>query len=120
MTAHASTTGNAVGNAIRNGVRRGWTEFEQSVRSPQDQGFYIFTSLIVLAFLFFNRNNEVEGAGMTLTYPTVAMPSMLGAMIAFGMIIGPAYAIAMERGTGRCSGPRRSPTGCSARWSGTW
>ena len=85
-------------NAVRLGVRRGWTEFLNSVRSPQDQGFYLFTGVATLAFLWFNRDDTVEGT--TLLYPTVALPSILGALVAFGVVIGPAFALAMEREDG--------------------
>ena len=96
-------------NAIRNGIRRGWIEFTQSIRSPQDQGFYLFTSMIVLAYLLFNRNDTVEGTD--LLYPTVAMPSILGALIAFGMIIGPTYTMAMEREDGSLLRAKAVPHG---------
>ena len=85
-------------NAVRLGARRGWTEFLNSVRSPQDQGFYLFTGVATLAFLWFNRDDTVEGT--TLLYPTVALPSILGALVAFGVVIGPAFALAMEREDG--------------------
>jgi ABC-2 type transport system permease protein len=85
-------------HAVRLGVRRGWTEFLNSVRSPQDQGFYLFTGLATLAYLWFNRDDTVEGT--TLLYPTVALPSILGALVAFGVVIGPAFALAMEREDG--------------------
>ena len=107
---------NPTTNAIRTGLRRGWIEFKQSVKSPQDQGFYLFTALVVLAYLFFNRDNEVEGSN--LLYPTVAMPSMLGALIAFGMIIGPAYTIAMEREDGTLLRAKAVPHGILGHFVG--
>ncbi len=85
-------------HAVRVGAARGWTEFLQSVRSTQDQGFYVFTALLVLGYLFVNRDDEVEGT--SLLFPSVAMPSILGALITFGVVIGPAYALAMEREDG--------------------
>ena len=103
-------------NAIRTGIQRGWTEFKLSVRSPQDQGFYLFTALLILGYLYFNRNTEVEGT--TLSYPTVAMPSLLGAMLAFGMIIGPAYAIAMEREDGTLLRAKAVPNGILGQVTG--
>ncbi len=103
-------------HAIRTGIARGLTEFKQSIRSPQDQGFYLFTAVIVLGFLFFNRNNEVEGTG--LMYPTVAMPSILGAMIAFGLIIGTAYALAMEREDGTLLRAKAVPNGMIGQVTG--
>ena len=51
---------------------------------------------LVLAYLWFNRNTEVEGTN--LSYPTVVLPSMLGALLVFSLIIGPAYALAMGAG----------------------
>ena len=51
--------------AVRQGLRRGWTEFVQSLRSAQDQGFYLFTGVLVLAVLWFNRDNEVGTTGLT-------------------------------------------------------
>ncbi|SDF61968.1 ABC-2 type transport system permease protein [Blastococcus aurantiacus] len=89
---------NATRHAIGLGLRRGWTEFLLSLRSPQDQGFYLFTAVGTLAFLWFNRDNELEGTA--LLYPTYALPSILGALLAFGVVIGPAFALAMEREDG--------------------
>jgi ABC-2 type transport system permease protein len=89
---------NATRHAVGQGLRRGWTEFVLSLRSPQDQGFYVFMGLATLAYLWFNRDSEVEGT--TLLLPTVALPSILGALVAFGVIIGPGYSLAMEREDG--------------------
>ncbi len=96
-------------NAVRTGMARGWTEFKLSIRSPQDQGFYLFTAVVILGFLLFNRNDVVEGTD--LLYPTVAMPSILGGLVAFGMIIGPAYALAMEREDGTLLRAKAVPNG---------
>jgi len=85
-------------NAVRQGLRRGWTEFVLSVRSPQDQGFYLFMGVGTLAYLWFNRDTEVEGTALMV--PAVALPSFLGALLAFGVVIGPAYSLAMEREDG--------------------
>ena len=89
---------NPTRHALVLGLRRGWTEFLQSLRSPQDQGFYLFTAVGTLVFLWFNRDNELEGTA--LLYPTYALPSILGALLAFGVVIGPAFALAMEREDG--------------------
>ena len=51
----------ATRNAIGLGLRRGWTEFVQSLRSPQDQGFYLFTALTVLGYLLIRRNDTRRG-----------------------------------------------------------
>ena len=100
---------NPTTHAIKTGIQRGWTEFMLSLKSPQDQGFYLFTSGGVLLYLFLNRNNEVEGTSMF--YPTVALPSILGALLVFGLVIGPAYALAMEREDGTLLRARAVPRG---------
>ncbi|TFV90513.1 ABC transporter permease [Blastococcus sp. CT_GayMR16] len=89
---------NPTRHAIGLGLRRGWTEFVLSLRSPQDQGFYLFMGLATLTYLWLNRDSEVAGTDLLL--PTVALPSLLGALLAFGVIIGPAYSLAMEREDG--------------------
>jgi ABC-2 type transport system permease protein len=85
-------------HAIRIGLRSGWTEFVQSLRSAQDQGFYLFTGLLVLGYLVIRRGDRVEGTD--LLEPAVSLPSILGGLLAFGVIIGPAYALAMAREDG--------------------
>lgn len=96
-------------HAFRTGLGRGWHEFTLSVRSPQDQAFYVFQATGVLLFLYFNRANEVEGTG--LLYSTVAMPSIIGALIMFGLVVGPAYALAMEREDGTLLRAKAVPRG---------
>jgi ABC-2 type transport system permease protein len=107
---------NPTTGAIRLGLRRGWTEFMQSVRSAQDQGYYVFTALAVLGYLILRRNSEVDGSD--LLYPTVALPSILGALIAFGVVIGPAYSLAMEREDGTLLRHRAIPDGLVGYFSG--
>jgi ABC-2 type transport system permease protein len=89
---------NPTRHAVALGLRRGWTEFVLSLRSPQDQSFYLFMAVATLAYLWLNRDTEVEGTDLLL--PTVALPSLLGALLAFGVVIGPAYSLAMEREDG--------------------
>lgn len=103
-------------HAVRVGARRGWTEFVQSVRSAQDQGFYLFTAVAVLGFLFLRRDTEVEGT--SLLYPSVAMPSILGGLITFGLVIGPAYALAMEREDGTLLRSKAVPNGLTGYVTG--
>jgi ABC-2 type transport system permease protein len=96
-------------HAIRIGLGRGWTEFKQSLRSPQDQVFYLMTAGATLAYLWFRRNTEIEGTGLML--PSVSMPSILGALIAFGVVVGPAYSLAMEREDGTLLRSKAVPHG---------
>ena len=96
-------------HAVKVGLHRGWVEFVQSIKSAQDQGFYLFMGVGILIYLWFNRNNEVEGTGLMM--PSVAMPSLLGALIAFGIVIGPAYQLAMEREDGTLLRSKTAPRG---------
>lgn len=102
---------NPVRNAIRTGIKRGWTEFLFSVRSTQDQGFFIFTTLVMLGYLWANRNNDLDFDGTVVAYPTLVLPSLMGALIAFGMVIGPAYALAMEKEDGTLLRAKATPYG---------
>lgn len=69
-----------------------------SLRSTQDQGFHLLVGVATLAYLWADRDSEVEGSDLLL--PTFPLPSILGALLAFGVVIGPAYALAMEREDG--------------------
>ena len=103
-------------HAIRVGFARGWTEFVLSIRSPQNQGFYLFVAIAVVGYLFLRRNTRVEATSLFL--PSVAMPSILGGLIAFGVIIGPAYALAMEREDGTLLRAKAVPRGIPGYVSG--
>jgi len=107
---------NRTRDAIKTGIRRGWTEFMLSLKSPQDQGFYLFTSLAVLGYLWMNRTNEIEDTGLFL--PSFAMPSILGALIAFGLVIGPGYTLAMEREDGTLLRAKAVPHGLTGYVTG--
>lgn len=107
---------NARPHAVGLGIRRGLSEFRNSVRSTQDQGFYLFTGLLVLGYLFLRRNSEVEGTDLLL--PSVALPSILGALVAFGVVIGPAYSLAMEKEDGTLLRHKAVPHGLVGYFSG--
>jgi len=102
--------------AVGQGLRRGWTEFTQSLRSAQDQGFYLFTGLAVVGYLVLRRDTKVDGTDLMV--PSVALPSILGALIAFGVVIGPAYALAMEREDGTLLRHKALPHGLTGYFTG--
>jgi ABC-2 type transport system permease protein len=103
-------------HAVKLGLRRGLTEFVQSVRSSQDQWFYLFTALLVVGYLFLRRNSTVEG--VDISFPTLALPSILGGLVAFGVVIGPAYALAMEKEDGTLLRAKATPFGLTGYFSG--
>lgn len=96
-------------HAVRLGLRRGWTEFLQSMRSTQDQGFYLFTGAAAFGYLLWRRNDPAEGTDLLL--PSVALPSLLALLVAFGVVIGPAYSLAMEKEDGTLLRHRAVPHG---------
>lgn len=91
---------NATRHAIGLGARRGWTSFLLSIRSPQDQGFYVFMGVGTLLYLWFNRDGEITASGETIPLVAYTLPSVLAGLLAFGVVIGPAYELAMEREDG--------------------
>ena len=107
---------NATKHAIKTGLQRGWHEFVLSLKSPQDQGFYLFMALAILGYLWFNRNNELEGTGLMM--PAFAMPSILGGLIAFGLVIGPGYSLAMEKEDGTLLRSKAVPHGLNGYVTG--
>lgn len=112
MSSEASPVAHAVGL----GVRRGWLEFVKSVRSTQDQGFYVFTALLTLGYLWIRRDSD---SGITgVPFAAVALPSLIAALIVFGIIIGPAYTIAMEKEDGTLLRHRAVPHGLVGYFSG--
>ena len=107
---------NATTHAVRLGLRRGGTEFGKSLRSTQDQSFYVFMGVGTLFYLWLNRNDVV--AGTDLLMPTVALPSILAGLVAFGVIIGPAYSLAMEREDGTLLQHKALPHGIQSYVTG--
>lgn len=105
-------------HAVKVGLARGWHEFSLGLKSPQDWGFYVFLALVTVGYLWLNRNNEVELAGFSMSLPAFVMPSMLGALIAFGLVIGPGYALAMEREDGTLLRSKAVPHGLVGYVSG--
>jgi len=104
-------------NAVRLGVRRGLTEFRQSLRSAQDQGYYVFTALAVVGYLLIRQDDRVEGS--SLLVPSVSLPSILGGLLAFGIVIGPAYSLAMEREDGTLLRHKAIPHGLRGYFTGS-
>ncbi|MPY78932.1 MAG: ABC transporter permease [Actinophytocola sp.] len=105
---------NPTTHAIRVGLSRGWIEFTNSLRSPQDIGFYVFVALGTLLYLFLNRHDDWSG----LPYPSVVLPSILGALIAFGAYIGPMYSLAIEREDGTLLRAKAVPGGMTGYVAG--
>ncbi|KGM09751.1 ABC transporter permease [Cellulomonas bogoriensis] len=94
---------------FRAGLRRGWREFLISLRNPEDLTFYLFWSGAVVVYLFLNRTTPVEGT--TLTLPQVVLPGALAAMVVFGGLVGPAFALVIEKEDGTLLRMKAAPHG---------
>jgi ABC-2 type transport system permease protein len=103
-------------NAVRLGLARGRAEFVQSLRSSQDQWFYLFTAFLAVGYLYLRRDTPVEGTDLLL--PSVALPSILGGLVAFGLVIGPAYSLAMEKEDGTLLRAKAVPHGLVGYFAG--
>lgn len=96
-------------HAVRVGLRRGWTEFVQSLKSRQDLVFYVFVGAFLLWYLISNRDNTIDGTD--LPFHAFAVPSLLGGLVVFGSIVGPASAMVLERQDGALLRSRLAPYG---------
>lgn len=94
---------------IANAWSRAWHEFMLSLRSSQDQTFYLIGAIVVLAFLWFGRDNEIDG--LDITYASAAMPAILTMIGAVGFTMGPMFTIAQEREDGTVLRLRNAPRG---------
>lgn len=103
-------------HAVRLGLRRGWTEFVLGLRSSQDQSFYLFTAGLAVGYLYLRRDTVVDDTGLLL--PSVALPSILAGLIAFGLVIGPAYSLAMEKEDGTLLRAKAVPNGLIGYFAG--
>lgn len=100
---------NATSHAVRVGARRGLTEFRISLRNPEDLAFYVLWGGGLLVYLVLNRDATVAGTGLTV--PTVALPGAIAAMLVFGGVLGPAFALVLEREDGTLLRAKAAPHG---------
>lgn len=100
---------NPTTHAVKVGLRRGWRATVLSMKSPQDQVFYVVMAIGVLVYMFWNRNTDMGDSG--LTFPQYALPSMLAGLIVFGLVMGPAYELTLEREDGTLLRAKTMPRG---------
>ncbi|QGH32824.1 ABC transporter permease [Gracilibacillus salitolerans] len=100
---------NPVLHAAKLGVLRGWIEFKQMLKSPQEFGFNIIMTIVFLIVLYFQRNNTIEGTDMALAM--FALPSILGMLVVFGGFMGAATTLTFEREDGTLLRAKATPNG---------
>lgn len=107
---------NVMSHAIRIGLARGWTEFSLSIKSVQDQISTAIMPLGTIGYLYYQRDVPVEGT--TLMLPAVALPSILAALMVFGLITGPAFQLASDREDGTLLRAKCAPHGITGYVTG--
>jgi ABC-2 type transport system permease protein len=95
---------------LRAAWERAWIEFRRGFTNTSDVGFYVVMSIVVFAILWVNRDNAVEGQ-VSLTYAAVALPSIIGGLIAFLAILGIAFSLATEKEDGTLLRAKSLPKG---------
>lgn len=96
-------------HALRLGAIRGWIEFRNSLRNPQDIGFYVIVGVLTLTYLVWNRGETFADTDLLL--PTVVLPGILGALVALGAYIGPMHSLSAEREDGTLLRAKAVPHG---------
>ena len=98
---------NAVTHATRLGISRGWIEFKQYLRSPQEMIWTIVISAIFIGVLWFQRDQTIEGVSLAL----LTLPSLLGMTIAQGGFMGAASVLSLDREDGTLLRAKATPQG---------
>lgn len=98
---------NPVVHAIRLGFTRGWIEFKQYLRSPQEMIWTAMMSIIFLIVLWFQRNTEIQGMQLAL----LTLPGLLGMNIAQGGFSGVAGTLSYDREDGTLLRAKAIPQG---------
>ncbi|HLT82976.1 MAG TPA: ABC transporter permease [Phototrophicaceae bacterium] len=100
---------NATTNAARAGARRGWIEFRNSMRAPEDVVYYVIGAAVFVAVMWFNRDNDVDGAGISSAL--LIFPGVLAFNTMFAASYGLATAVATEREDGTLLRAKSVPHG---------
>lgn len=98
---------NPTTSAVRLGLARGWIEFKQYLRNPQEMIWTFLVSGIFLVVLWFQRENNIEGMSLAL----LTVPSLLGMLIANGGFAGAAGILSYDREDGTLLRAKAVPQG---------
>lgn len=103
--------------AVRLGVRRGVADFRNMLRAPDDMAWNLLIGAGLLVYLWTQRDVIVPGTG-GVTLPNLALPGILAAVVLFGMVMGPAFALAGEVEDGTVLRLRTTPRGTTTYTTG--
>ncbi|HKD98092.1 MAG TPA: ABC transporter permease [Micromonosporaceae bacterium] len=100
---------NPTTQAVRTGVRRGLTEFRHSMSGAESYSFTVFLAVIILTVLYLLRGHTIPGTSLSLA--TVALPGVVGMLVAFNTTLNAAFTVAIEREDGTLLRARAAPYG---------
>lgn len=100
---------NPIEAAVRAGIRRGLIEIRQSLTNVQDLWGMLFWPVAMVIVLFFMRNATFEASGFALG--SLALPSILGMLVAFNGMFGIAQMLTLEREDGTLLRAKATPNG---------
>lgn len=100
---------NPIEAAVRAGTRRGLIEIRQSLTNVQDLWGMLFWPVAMVIVLFFMRNATFEASGFALG--SLALPSILGMLVAFNGMFGIAQMLTLEREDGTLLRAKATPNG---------
>lgn len=100
---------NPIDAAVRAGTRRGLIEIRQSLTNVQDLWGMLFWPVAMVIVLFFMRNATFEASGFALG--SLALPSILGMLVAFNGMFGIAQMLTLEREDGTLLRAKATPNG---------
>lgn len=107
---------NATRSAIRIGLGRGWTEFRQSLTGADAYSFHVLLAAIVLTVLWFQRDHAMPGTSLPLA--SLALPGLVGVLIAFNTTLTAALIVSTEREDGTLLREKSAPHGMVGYVSG--
>ncbi|MDQ4021683.1 MAG: ABC transporter permease [Actinomycetota bacterium] len=107
---------NPVLSAVRIGLGRGWTEFRHVLAMGQEYVFTLMTSGIILIVLYVQRDNAIVGTSLPLA--TLALPGVIGALVAFNTLTAAAFSLSFEREDGTLLRAKAVPFGVVGYLSG--
>ncbi|MCP9622206.1 ABC transporter permease [Nocardia otitidiscaviarum] len=95
--------------AVRAGVQRGWIELRQSLTNGMDLFSMFFWPVLTLVALFFMRDSSYAATDLGLG--SLALPGILGMLLAFNGIFGIAGYLSLEREDGTLLRAKATPNG---------